>query len=274
MTYAEWTQAMATLLQIADPDGITAFTALAPRFIEYTELRMQRDPALDFLATRVVDQTQMTIGGTRAVSIASAIVILEGVSLLLPSAIRPPVLGAYRVPLVRTTRQFIDSTWPMESQVATPSQINPTYWAVFSMQEAVGGPGMTDEGAAFPSYIIIAPTPDNEYIVEQTGTQRITPLSSSNTTNFLSVNLPDLYIAASMVIASGYQRDFGAQSSDPAMAASWNQQFEALKAGAAVEELRKRAMVAGFSPMIPAATIPRIGGPGGAPVAPPAPPAG
>src|SRR6185312_2067992 len=100
--------------------GVAAFEALVPRFIEYTELRMQRDPALDFLATRIVDQSVLTVGGTRAVAIAPAIVILEGVSLLVPSGIRPPTLGATRVPLVRASRQFIDSTWPTESQVATP----------------------------------------------------------------------------------------------------------------------------------------------------------
>jgi hypothetical protein len=262
---------MATYLQVADPDGLAAFTALAPRFIEYTELRMQRDPMLDFLATRVVDLTQMTIGGTRAVSIATNIVILEGVSLILPSALRPPTLGATRVPLVRTSRQFIDSTWPTESQVATPSQINPTYWALFSMQEPVGGGGMADEPAAFPSYIIIAPTPDNEYVVEQTGTQRITPLSPANQTNFLSANLPDLYVAASMVIASGYQRDFSASGNDPQMPINWNAVYENLKTGAAVDELRKKSMIAGFSPMIPAATIPHMPMGGGLP--PPPPPA-
>jgi hypothetical protein len=88
--------------------------------------------------------------------------------------------------------------------------------------------------------IIVGPAPISAFGVEVIGTIRPTPLSSTNTTTFLTSNLPDLFMAASMVFASGYMRNFGAQSDDPAKAVSWESQYQALFASAKGEETRKR----------------------------------
>lgn len=240
---------MVTLLQCSDDTGVAAFTAIAPLIIEYAELKMQRDPDLDFLAMRNVDISKITTGGTRAVAIPSQLIVVEGVSLITPPGAEPFAAGSQRIPLTRTTRAYLDLTWPVESQVGTPDPVNGGYYALFSMQQSSPAPGSADEPAPLPSAILIAPTPDNEYVVEFTGTMRATPLSATNPTNFLSVYLPDLYIAASMIIASGYQRDFSAQANDPQMAVSWTHIYDDLKGGAAVEELRKKALSGGFSPL-------------------------
>lgn len=106
------------------------------------------------------------------------------------------------------------------------------------------------------SEIIVGPWPDAGYIVEVIGTQRPTPLSATNTTTFLSTNLPDLFIAASMVFASGYQKNFGAQADDPKMGASWENQYQLLKASANVEEFRKKLQATGWSSQMPSPLTP------------------
>ncbi len=105
----------------------------------------------------------------------------------------------------------------------------------------------------------LAPTPDNTYQVELLGTIRPDPLSSTNTSTFLTLYLPDLFIAASMVFGAGFQRDYGAQSDDPQMATSWMTQYDMLKGSAMVEELRKKAQSSAWQPYFPSplATPPR-----------------
>jgi hypothetical protein len=88
--------------------------------------------------------------------------------------------------------------------------------------------------------IILGPWPDANYQVEVIGTIRPTPLSATNTTTFLTTYLPDLFLAASMIFASGYQRDFGSQADNPQQSASWEMQYEKLFASANAEELRKK----------------------------------
>ena len=46
--------------------------------------------------------------------------------------------------------------------------------------------------------------------------------------------------AASAIFLMGYQRDFGAQSDDPAAAQSWENQYEKLLMGANAEEMRRK----------------------------------
>jgi hypothetical protein len=72
------------------------------------------------------------------------------------------------------------------------------------------------------------------------GTTRPTPLSAANPVTFLSANLPDLLLAASMVFMAGYEKSFGAQSDDPQLAQSWETQYGKLFASANTEEARKR----------------------------------
>ena len=88
----------------------------------------------------------------------------------------------------------------------------------------------------------LTPVPDKAYTVEYFGVIRPALLSSVNTETFLSVNYADLFCAACMVFASGYQRDFGAQADDPQKAMSWNGMYEALRASAQLEAGRMKGM--------------------------------
>lgn len=93
---------------------------------------------------------------------------------------------------------------------------------------------------------LIAPVSDIPLQAEIVGTMRLIPLSSSNTSNFLSTYLSDLYLAAVMIFMSGYQRDFGQQSDDPKLAVSWEAQYQVLLRSAEIEEARKK-----FADMFP-----------------------
>ena len=101
--------------------------------------------------------------------------------------------------------------------------------------------------------IIVGPWPDQAYTLEVIGTIRPTPLSVTNTSTYLTTYLPDLWVAATMIFMMGYERDFGAQSDNPASAVSWEGQYEKLFASANVEEFRKKYQSGAWSSMQPTA---------------------
>lgn len=213
-----------------------------PRAIEYAEGRMYRDPDFDFLATRQTDSTQTTTAGSRYVTIPSTFIVLERLNLITPAGLAPDANGASRVPLIRTTQDAIDMMWPEASSTAAP-QYGLTSWAVFDQQETSPA-----------SKVRIAPTPDATYTAEFQGTFRPTPLQqAANATTFLTTYLPDIFLVATMLHWVAMQKAWGgASADDPQAPVTWESQYRALKAGAAVEEARKKSLSAGASPFPPA----------------------
>ena len=98
----------------------------------------------------------------------------------------------------------------------------------------------------------VAPTPDASYPVRVSGTVRPLSLSVSNTTTFLSLYFPDLFIMASMIYISAYQRNFGRANDDPQMAVTYESQYDALLKGSMVEEARKKFQSAAWTAYSPA----------------------
>lgn len=250
MDYSDWLSKILTFLEIADPSGVTAFAAVETMIIAIAEGRLYRDPSLDFLATRVTDTSQLTAAGSRSVAIPSEFLTLEGITIVTPANTAP--YAGTRIPYLRTDRPFIDMTWPVEAQTAEPSLFETQYWALFSQEEAQTAAD-DDEPRALPSAILLAPTPDNSYRVEMTGTQQPAPLSPENPVTFLTQYLPDLFFAGTMVAASAYIQNFGQQSDNPQLALSWEHLYQQLKNDAGILELRKKALVDGYSAMPPRA---------------------
>ena len=54
-------------------------------------------------------------------------------------------------------------------------------------------------------------------------------------------------MAASMIFGSAYMRDFGAQSDNPQMAQSWEQQYQQLVKSAVVEQFRAKFQSEGWT---------------------------
>lgn len=90
-------------------------------------------------------------------------------------------------------------------------------------------------------------------------TIRPDPLSPSNSSTWLTQNVPELCIAAAMVFAAGYMRDFGAQSDDPKMAQSWETQYGNLMKTASQDSMRQKFESVAWTGQSPAplATPPR-----------------
>ena len=311
MDYAGWITAVTGLLEYevvdatsADPTTTTAFNAIIPRAIDYTENRIQRDldlvattvtstgrmaantrlvglpsvnlPTIDqipdlvgtpivpgailtttlgslvinvdwidhgisagefvsilfpvqvggltlggvFNAVTIIDADNFTIlGPTEATSAASVTTVGNGIYVV-AQQIRLIIGGRRQPPLEVVTRDLLDYAWPEDQGIA--AGVLPLQWCP------------NDQTSVY-----VGPAPFTMLDFEALGTMRIPQLSSVNYKNFLTNFFPDLYVAASMVFFSGYQRDFGAQADDPKMALSWEAVYQGLLSSAKVEETRK-----------------------------------
>jgi hypothetical protein len=105
---------------------------------------------------------------------------------------------------------------------------------------------VTDQQIAF------GPSPGASFQAEVVGTIRPPPISPTNPTTFLSQFLPDLFFAASMIAVVGYERDYGAQSDDPKMGLSWEQQYQTALQSVQTEEMRRKFSSMGWTSAAPA----------------------
>jgi hypothetical protein len=149
--------------------------------------------------------------------------------------------------LLPVTKEYIQNVYGSGSLSGLP-----LYYAEYGGDAATTG---------FTSQlIIVGPIPDSSYQVRLTGTVRSAPLSATNTQTYISTNLPDMMIMASMIYISAYQRNFGRQSDDPQMAQSYESQYQVLLRSALSEENRKKYEAAAWSSYstAPAATPSRM----------------
>jgi hypothetical protein len=212
-------------LNLADPTD--PFTILIPQAITYAENRIYRD--LDFLSTVTRSSSYQLTAGNRNLTIPAAnFVTIQELNVVTPANITNPDLGT-RNPLLPTTKEFLNNVYNALGVTAVPE-----YFAMIDQNN-----------------VIVGPWPNNSYTVEVTGTVRPNSLSSTNTTTFISLYLPDLFLMASMIFVSGFQRNFGRQSDDPAMAQSYEGQYKTLLTGAMIEEARKKFQASAWSSMSP-----------------------
>lgn len=216
-TYATYTTALANLLGVSATDA--DFVVIEPSIIDYAEQRIYRE--LNLLSTTVRDSASSLAPSSRSFTLPSTngrFVTVEAINVITPAGVS--VSSGTRNPLVRMSRKMADFLGPMES--ASAGQVP----AGFAM--------ITDQT------IVVTPAPGSAFVVEVVGTIRPTPLSASTTTTFLTLYLPDLFMAASMIFGSGWQKNFGSQSDDVRSAQSWEAQYQALAKSANAEEIRRR----------------------------------
>ena len=237
-TYASFQKALASEMvvpnnNVNDPN----FVLILPTIIDYAEQRCYRE--LDCLHAETVQWFPMTLG-QRAQSYAVAnasgsdqspaqqILIVErvriqpfGVTPVLPSS---PPIGE---PVLPVTVDYLDAVYsgvfPNPGPLGVPRFLAP----------------INDQVLAF------GPAPDQAYFFTIHGKARPVPLylatpTDGTATTFLTTVLPDLFLAAAMISASGYRHNFGAQADDPKMAVSWEMQYGELLSSAKTEEIRKR----------------------------------
>lgn len=216
ITYSTYVTALA--LEMVVPTTDANFQAILPTIITNSELRLQRD--LDLVDSTVRDSSATFALSTRNFTLPSTngtFIVIEQLNVITPAGTTNPELGT-RNPLVPMSIDTLDALWPSSSGSTMP--------AYFSMM---------DQDLA-----IVGPFPDATYTVEVVGTQRFNSLSTSVATTPLSVFFPDLFLAASLVEAMGYQRNFGAMTDDPKSAMSWESHYQTILKSAQTEENKKK----------------------------------
>jgi hypothetical protein len=205
----------------------TNFLNILPQMITYAENRMYRD--LDFLFTSISTTVYgLTVGSRSIVVPANIFVVPEQINVITPAGTTDPNSGV-RNSLLPTTKEFLDQVFNNASATGLPQYFCP-----------------------FGDYtFLVGPYPDQNYVCEITGTYRPDSLSATNLTTFISLYLPDLFIMASMIYISAYQRNFGRQSDDPQMAVSYESQYQTLLTSAKLEENRKKYEAAAWSSQSP-----------------------
>ena len=228
MDYNAYVQQISTMAVVPVTD--TNFQIILPQMISYAELRMQRD--LDFLSTQISNSNYLLTAGNGTLTIpTSAFVVMETFEVIDGSG--------SSMPLLAVGKEFIQNVYGTGSSTGLPQ-----YFAVYGGDSATTG--LTSQN------MIVGPIPDLNYAIRLTGTVRSAPLSASNTTTYISTYLPDMFIMASMIYISAFQRNFGRQSDDPQMAQSYEGQYQILKDSALLEENRKKFEAAAWTSYSPA----------------------
>jgi len=236
ITYTSWVSQLATLAPISSAD--TDFNTILPAVIDYAEGRIYRD--LDLLSVRVTDRSVTCASGVRTINLSTTqgtLLTVERLNMLTSAG--APSSAATRNQVYFTSPDYIDAVYP---SAASSNTGMPLFAARVNDTE-----------------ILLGPAPNEPYGTEVIATIRPNPLSSGNSSTWLTRNVPELFLAGSMIFYSGFQRDFGSQADNPQQAQSWEAQYQALLKSAMVDQLRAKFQSQGWSPQQPnpIATPPR-----------------
>lgn len=228
LTYSTYKTQIATMAVVEETDP--AFVTILPQMITYAENRIFRD--LDFLFTSTTYSSNLTAGSRQLTLPEGTFVVSEQANIITPAGqTNPDGSSSTRNPCLPTTKEFLDAVY---GSSVPANRGMPKYFAPFN-----------------DNLFLFGPVPDQAYTVEMVGTYRPASLSAGNTETFISKYLPDLFIMASMIYVSAYQRNFGRANDDPQMAITYESQYGVLLKGAAVEEARKKFEASGWSSQSP-----------------------
>lgn len=225
MNYGEYIDQISNLM--AADSTTPEFQTMVQGMIPYAEDRIYRE--LDLLNTTVVNSTNAFTTGVRSFTLPTngsngIFYTVTGINVITPAGVVPD--AGTRNQLAAVSMDYLNAVW-----------------------NSATGSGVPQEFAMVNQFtIMVGPWPDDDYTVEVIGTIQPAPLSDTNTNTFLTQYLPDLFVAASMIFASGYMRDFGSQADNPQQAVSWESQYQTLLKSAMLLELRKKWAGPGWGP--------------------------
>lgn len=226
LTYDQYVTQIATMAVVDQADP--AFVTILPQMITFAENKMCRD--IDFLSTVDVANTYQTTNGGSTIAIPiDDFVTLQQANIITPAGTTDPAVGTL-VPLLPVTKEYLDYVYPSAASKGAPQ-----FFAMLNQNT-----------------IKLGPWADGIYNLQAVGTFRPDSLSSTNTTTFISTYLPDLFIMASMVYISAFQRNFGRAVDDPTMALTYEGEYKTLLSSTIVEEARKKFQSSGWTSMSPA----------------------
>lgn len=209
MTYTQYVTRLMAMAQ--EIQGEIDFATVVPSAIESAEDRCYRD--LNLLATVVRDSSSSATANSRTFTLPSAsgrFVSIDGINVYTPVS-----STTTRNPVMPVSRDFIDLAWPTET-AASATTIPKTFAMI------------TDQ------IIIFGPPPGAAFTVEIVGRIRPTAISSSNTTTFLSLYLPELFLAASLVEVANFNK-----TALPALP-TLEGRYQTLLSSTSAEEARRR----------------------------------
>ena len=231
LTYATFKTELALLAQFPETDP--NFVSNLPSCIDYATDRITRE--LNLLNTVTSNTTLACSTTSRIVSLAALnpiFNVLQDINVLTPAGVTNPDLAA-RVPLTIQSRAFMNQVYGTGPTQTGKTGV-PQYFAM-----------VTDQS------IQVGPYPDAAYQLEIIGTVRPSPLSATVSTNWISIYLPDLYLAAAMIQITGFMKNFGSQSDNPQQAISWESQYVSLRDSAAVEDAMRKYYSTGWNSQLP-----------------------
>lgn len=234
LTYDTFTTSLANMIVVPISDPY--YAVALPNIIDDAEQRLYRE--LDLLST-VTRDTGLLASGDRNFTLPDnngRFVVIEQMNVITPSSATDPDAGT-RNPMTPTSKEYLDMVYPSVAGAGVPSLMAP----------------ISDQDW------IVGAWPDDAYTVEVVGTIRPAPLSVNNQSTFLTDYLPDVFLAAALVMSAGYQKNFTSMGDDPKAAVSWESHVQVLLDSAKVEEIRKKFGSQGWSSKQPdpIATPPR-----------------
>jgi hypothetical protein len=224
----------------AETAGVWAFTdaplqGIINQALNYAELRIQRD--IDFLQAKSSNNYTLTAGiATLSIPI-NDFLMLETLEIVQSSS------GAVvnSCPLTPVSKELIQNCYAGLSCAGTPR--------FFAVTGSTFG-----DGADTNFNVLFGPPPNYAYTLRAYGVIRLPTLATYATSGpadasytYISQFLPDMLLMASMIYVSAFQRQFSSTSDDPAMAMSYEKQYQALRLGAISEENRKKFLESGWS---------------------------
>ena len=193
--------------------GAPEFVGILPGVIDYAEGRIYRE--LDLLSANFQDYSTTLTAGTRTAALSQSFVVVDSINILTPAG--TGATDGTRSPMTAASKEVVNTLWPGSTTQGVPSLF-----------------AMVDQWT-----IVMGPAPDQNYVLEVIGTQHPPALSALNPDTFLTDNLPDLLIAASMVFLSAWKQNFGGAVNSPDQGGSWESMYQMLQKSAMTEELRK-----------------------------------
>lgn len=216
-------------------NGDNNFAGIMDAAINYAEGRIYRD--LDLPAVSVTDTSVSCSSGIRSISLSTAqgeLLAIDTFNIFIPAGATSS--NGTRVPVMPISKGVLDAIYP---SAASSNCGQPEFFARLSNVQ-----------------LLFGPTPDQAYGTEVVATTRPNPLSASNSSTWITQNLPELMVAGCMVFLAGYMRDYGSQSDNPQMAQSWESQYQVLLKSALVDSLRMKFESQGWAQEQPSANMP------------------
>jgi hypothetical protein len=242
LSFNAWVQAVG-VMSVAltqNNSGVWGFVdaplqTVLPQILSYAEARIQRD--IDALQARAPNTYTLTVSNNLLSIPINDFLVIETLEVTQTSG--STVVNSW--PLIPVSKEFIQNCYAGVFSTGIPK-----YFAMY-------GDNFGD-GANTNVNVLLGPTPNFAYPVRVTGVIRMPSLYQFATAGpadtsytYISQWLPDLLLVASMIFISAYQRNWTANSDDPAMPVNYEKQYRTLLAGAIAEENRKKSMGSGWS---------------------------